>query len=171
MRRRLGIWLCVGLSTGGCATTGALEAGVYDGPETNYRVGAVSDDWTPVTVDDQNDLAWHSEAKAGVMHVDSTCDPSLDIPLSALRNHLVIGFTDREVVEEDVIPMDGREALRVHMTAKLDGVRREIMLQILKKDGCVYDFGLITPPGEPFENAMADFDQLVNGFTTDVGRS
>ena len=66
--------------------------------------------------------------------------------------------------------MDGREALRTHLLAKLDGVPREILLQILKKDDCVYDFGLITPTGGAFESALGDFDQLLAGFTTDVGQ-
>lgn len=154
----------------GCATTGTFQSGVYRGTETTYRIAPPSSDWTSVTVDRQNDLAWHSEAKGAVMHVDSDCDPALDIPLTALRNHLVIGFTERDEVEEEVVPMDGREALRTHLTAKLDGVPREILLQILKKDDCVYDFGLITPPGAPFEAALGDFDRLLASFTTDVDK-
>lgn len=100
------------------------------------------------------------------MHVDSKCDPSLDIPLIALRAHLMIGFTERDVLSEETIPMDGREALRTRFTANLDGVPREIVMQILKKDDCVYDFALITPPGPPFEEALGDFDAFVNGFHT-----
>ena len=155
----------------GCATTGTLQSDVYRGPETSYRIGPVPSDWTRVTVDDHNDLAWHSDAKQGVMHVDSNCDPALDIPLKALRGHLLIGFTERDILTEETVPMDGREALRTHLKAKLDGVPREIVLQILKKDECVYDFGLVTPPGAAFQSAVADFDQLVSGFTTDVGSS
>ncbi len=150
----------------GCATTGALQNGVYRGEQTSYRVGPVGQGWTAVTVNKQNDLAWHNEAKEAVIHVDSDCDPALDIPLTALRSHLMFGFTEREVVEEEVVPMDGREALRTHLTAKLDGVPRDILLQILKKDRCVYDFGLITPPGPTFEEALTDFDRLLAGFTT-----
>jgi hypothetical protein len=143
-----------------------LENGLYRGVQTSYRIGPLSGDWTPVTVNHQNDLAWHNEAKGAVMHVDSDCDPALDIPLTALRSHLMIGFTEREVLEEEVVPMDGREALRTHFTAKLDGVPRDILLQILKKDDCVYDFGLVTPPGPSFEEALSDFDQMLAGFTT-----
>jgi hypothetical protein len=160
------MWLFVALAGMGCATTGTLENGVYEGDETSYRIGPVGRDWKPVTVDGQNDLAWHSGAKGAIMHVDSECDPALDIPLRALRNHLVIGFTERQVVDEQLVPMDGREALRTHLTAKLDGVPREILLQILKKDSCVYDFGLITPPGPGFADALADFDQMLAGFAT-----
>lgn len=158
------------LTAMGCATTGTLQSGVYRGEQTSYRIGPVDEDWTAVTVDRQNDLAWHNESTEAVMHVDSDCDPTLDIPLTALRSHLMIGFTDREPVEEGRVPMDGREALRTQFTAKLDGVPRQILLQILKKDGCVYDFGLITPPGPGFEESLPDFDRVLAGFTTTTGQ-
>jgi hypothetical protein len=154
----------------GCATTGTLQGSVYQGDQTSYRIGPVGPKWTRVTVNQQNDLAWHNEAEGGVMHADSDCDPGLDIPLTALRSHLMIGFSEREVIEEEVIPMDGREALRTHFTAKLDGVPRDILLQILKKDDCVYDFGLITPPGPTFDEALVDFDAMLAGFTTMTGK-
>lgn len=170
MNGRLGTWLLWGLTTMGCATTGTLQGDVYRGVQTTYRIGTVGSEWTAVTVDRQNDLAWHNGAKGAVMQVDSNCDPGLDIPLTALRSHLMIGFTEREVVEEEVVPMDGREALRTHFTAKLDGVPRDILLQILKKDDCVYDFGLITPIGSGFEEARVDFDQMLAGFTTTVSQ-
>jgi hypothetical protein len=154
----------------GCATTGAIQDGVYHGEQASYRIGPVSSDWTSVTVNKQNDLAWHNETKGAVMHLDSDCDSGLDIPLTALRSHLMIGFTEREVIIEEVVPMDGREALRTHFTAKLDGVPRDILLQILKKDNCVYDFALIAPAGPSFDEAVADFDRMLAGFTTMTGQ-
>ena len=150
----------------GCATTGTLQNSVYRGTETSYHIGPVGPDWQRVSVNRQNDLAWHNSSKGALMHVDSRCDPSLDIPLTALRAHLMIGFTKREVVSEETIPMDDREALRTHFTANLDGVPRELLMQILKKDDCVYDFALIAPPGAPFEEALGDFDAFVDGFHT-----
>ncbi|MFZ1865449.1 MAG: hypothetical protein WAU39_14580 [Polyangiales bacterium] len=171
MRWQLGIWLLVSLSTIGCATTGTLKNGVYHGEQTSYRIGPVGPGWTRLTVDHENDLAWHNAAIGAVMHVDSSCDPAFDIPLIALRMHLLIGFTDRDIVSEETVPMDGREALRTHVTAKLDGVSRDILLQILKKDDCVYDFGLITPSGSSFEDALEDFDQMLAGFTTMTGNT
>lgn len=166
MTRRLGTWLIVGLIAMGCATTGTLQDGVYHGERTSYHIGPVGSDWTPVTVDRQNDLAWHNGLKGAVMHVDSNCGSGLDIPLTALRSHLMIGFTEREVIEEEIVPMDGREALRTNFTAKLDGVPRDILLQILKKNGCVYDFGVITPTGSTLAEVLPDFDLMVAGFTT-----
>lgn len=164
MRRWLGVWLFGGLVAAGCATTGTLENSVYKAPHTTYEIGPIGPGWKRLSVSDKNDLAWHNDAKEAVMHVDSKCDPSLDIPLTALRAHLMIGFTDRDIVSEDTVPMDGREALRTQFTAKLDGVPREIVMQILKKDYCVYDFALITPPGPAFQAALGDFDAFVEGF-------
>ena len=149
-----------------CATTGTLQGGVFHGAQTSYRIGPVGPDWTPVTVNRQNDLAWHNGAEGAVMHVDSDCDPGLDIPLTALRNHLMIGFTEREILQEERVPMDGREALRTHFRAKLDGVPRDILSQILKKDGCVYDFALVGPPEARFDRARADFDAWRAVFST-----
>jgi len=100
------------------------------------------------------------------MQVDSNCGSRFDIPLKALRNHLMIGFTEREIIDEELVPMDGREALRTRFTAKLDGVPRDMILQILKKDGCVYDFGMITPIGSSFDEALPDFDRMITGFAT-----
>lgn len=171
VRRRLGTWLLVSLSTVGCATTGTLKNGVYHGDHISYRIGPVGPGWTRLKDDRKNDLAWHNAEKDAVMHIDGSCDPAFDIPLIALRMHLLIGFTDREIVSEETVPMDGREALRTHVRAKLDGVPREMLLQILKKDECVYDFGLITPPGPSFDEALGDFDQMIAGFTTNTGRS
>jgi hypothetical protein len=155
----------------GCATTGTLENGVYKGPQATYEIGPIGPGWKRLSVSDQNDLAWHNADKEAVMHVDAKCDPSLDIPLTALRAHLMIGFTEREILSEETVPMDGREALRTHFTARLDGVPREILMQILKKNYCVYDFALITPPGPAFESALGDFDTLVEGFHTISDRS
>jgi hypothetical protein len=34
----------------------------------------------------------------------------------------------------------------------------------------VYDFGLITPAGASFDDALADFDGVLAGFTTMTGQ-
>ena len=42
----------------------------------------------------------------------------LDIPLTALRSHLLIGFTEREVSEDELVAVDGREALRTRLSGR-----------------------------------------------------
>ena len=62
-----------------------------------------------------------------------------DVPLAALTQHLFLRFTEREIVEQAVVPFDRREAMRTVVIAKLDGVPMKFDVWVLKKDGCVYD--------------------------------
>jgi len=47
-----------------------------------------------------------------------------DIPLLALTQHLFMNFTERQTVEQKIVPLDGREAMHTILSAKLDGVPR-----------------------------------------------
>ena len=63
------------------------------------------------------------------------------------------------------ISLDGREALHTELTAKLDGVPMNFVVFVLKKNGCVYDFALISPPN-PSRESRDQFVQFVQGFST-----
>ncbi|MDQ3037255.1 MAG: hypothetical protein M3Y87_32980 [Myxococcota bacterium] len=145
-----------------------LQGNVFVGGETRYRIGDLGAGWQRLSVADQNDLAYHHGGMGAIVQANATCDPGADVPLTALTNHLLIGFTERDIREQRVVPMDEREALRTHVVARLDGVPRELVFYVIKKDDCVYDFALITPPGESFLRAAPDFERFVAGFTTDV---
>src|SRR5690242_20716360 len=105
---------------------GRLRGDVYTDAEARYRVGPLSSGWSALDVEDQNDLAYHHEAIGAIVQVNATCDPDSDVPLTALTNHLLIGFTERDVRDQRLMPLDGREALRTHVLARLDGVEREL---------------------------------------------
>jgi hypothetical protein len=85
------------------------------------------------------------------------------VPLSALTQHLSLGFTNRAVATEQELQLDGRAALRTELTAALDGVPVHLVLVVIKKDACVYDFWWIAPPAV---TNTADFDRFVAGFRT-----
>ena len=58
--------------------------------------------------------------------------------------------------------MDGREALRTEISAALDGVKKQYLVYVLKKDSCVYDFMYIAADSAP--GSRADFERFVQGF-------
>ncbi|MFW5924965.1 MAG: hypothetical protein ACOCV4_02300 [Myxococcota bacterium] len=155
-----GAWLS------GCGSAGHLEGQVFHGQDATYRVGHLGSDWKRLDVEGQNDLAFALPSQAAIIQVNASCDPALDIPLEALTKHLLIGFTDRDVRSQERVPMAAREALRTHATAKMDGVPRELIFHVLKKDGCVYDFALVAPPGERFTQAREAYEGFVGGFET-----
>jgi hypothetical protein len=149
-----------------CGGGGSYQGGVYQDDEASYAIGQPGAGWQRVDVAGDNDLAYRNEGLAAVIQTNATCDPDMDVPLSALRNHLLIGWTEREVESEELIEIDGREALQTHLVAKIDGVPRELVLTVMKKDGCVYDFALVAPPGNGFAGARGAYDSMVGGFRT-----
>ena len=162
MRRSIGFATL--LMVLGCASGGSYQGGIYQDDETRFRLEAPGAGWDALAVEDANDLAWGHEG--AVIQVNSSCDPALDIPLEALTNHLMIGFTERDLQSQERVPMADREALRTHVRAKLDGVPREMLLVVLKKNECVYDFAAITPPGPSFDRARATLDAMLASFET-----
>lgn len=157
--------LSVGCASFGCGGGRSFSAGLYTDSEASYRVGELGPDWERIEMS-QNDLAWHSASRGAIVQVNATCDPFRDVPLTSLRNHLLIGFTDREIRSSERVPLDGREALRSQILASLDGVPRELLLYVLKKDQCTYDFALIAPPGESYAAAEPEFEAFVSAFAT-----
>ncbi len=152
------------LSISGCGAERSYSAGVYRDAEARYRVGQPAPGWRRVAVEGQNDLAWHHTKWRAVIQVNASCNPGMDVPLKALTTHLLIGFTEREIREQKLVPLDKREALLTHLVAKLDGVPMELLFTVLKKDGCVYDFALIAPPDNRFARARRDYEAVVAGF-------
>lgn len=148
-----------------CGCRGGLAGGVYTRGNLQYRVAEPSG-WKPVAFDD-NDLAWLGP-NGHVLAMNATCEGHEDPPLDVLTNHLVIGFTDRQWGERQKVMIDGREAQRSQVTAKLDGVPVSLELVVLKKNGCVHDFTYISPLGREAEQRAA-FEKLVTNFRQEHG--
>ena len=135
-------------------------------PGVRYRIGDLPPAWERMELS-QNDLAWHTPGTGHVLSVNSSCDQSQDASLEVLTRHLLSGFTERQQVEQRRVVLDEREALRSHFQAKMDGVPVELLLLVLRKNGCVYDFTYVAPLGR-FPDRVEDFEALVGGFHTEL---
>jgi hypothetical protein len=135
-----------------------------DGDRLTYQYGPIPGAWQRINIEG-NDVAWRDPATDGVAHVDHSCERAQDIPLASLAQHLMIGFTGRELSTDETVQLDNRDALHQVVTARLDGVPIMMDLYVMKKDGCVYDLGFVAPPSRFAQGAQA-FDQFVHGFHT-----
>ncbi|WP_257460304.1 hypothetical protein [Archangium lipolyticum] len=149
------------VSVAGCHRGVRFENQMFSKPGVSYRVGELPPVWERVKLS-ENDLAWYTEDTGHALQVNSTCQAE-DVPLDVLTRHLLMGFTERQAVAEEKVVIDEREALRSHYQAKLDGVPVELLMVVLKKDTCVYDFTYVAPLGR-FEERVGDFESLVHGF-------
>jgi hypothetical protein len=149
----------------GAGCRGLLAGTTFSKDAVAYRVVTPADGkgWKRVDFAD-NDLAWLADNTGHVIAVNATCSDHEDPSLDVLTKHLVMGFTDREWLSQEPFALDGRDALRSKVTAKLDGIPMMLELVVTKKNGCVHDFEYISPLGHEAEH-QAEFDALVAGFT------
>jgi hypothetical protein len=161
---RLALIILGALALFGCGVGDSLQGGIYRHGVVAFKVDPVPREWRRVSLGGAT-LAFRDDAREGSVLINARCNLAGDAPLLALTTQLLIGTTHRELIAEDTIPFDGREALHSHLRAKLDGVEMEYGIYVLKKDGCVYDFVYVAPPST-FDDGAALFDRFVAGFHT-----
>ena len=140
---------------------GGLIGGMFTRDGLSYRVVEPTGSWQRKAFED-NDLAWLAPT-GHLIAINALCTGHEDPQLEVLTNHLMIGFTDRQWVSKTKFQLDGREAMRSLVKAKLDGVPISLDLVVLKKNGCVHDFTYVSPAGQEAAH-QAEFDALVSGF-------
>jgi hypothetical protein len=162
LRRGIRFGAALALLLSGCGS--AFEGGVYRGDGFAFRVPPPPEGWQRIQVSHAA-LAFR-DADGGTIAVDTRCrEDGGDVPLASLTQHLFLGFTDREILEQTVVPFDGREAMHTLLSAKLDGVPKKFDVWVMKKDDCVHDLYYIAAPAH-FERGAAAFERFVQGFAT-----
>lgn len=160
-------FLALALLAAGCGKE-AWDGRVYHAGRASFRTGPIPAQWERVTLEGAM-LSFHDKATGGSVNVYGRCGKDGDdVPLTALTNHLLIGFTERDFKEQKVVPLDGREAMHSVVHGKLDGVPIALAIYVLKKDGCVYDLVWVAPP-DRFDGGLNEFDAFVAGFQTTGG--
>lgn len=140
-----------------------FDGQVYNNGQLRFRVGPVPADWRAIEVD-QALLAYRGDQEGETIAVGGRCHKDGDdVPLTSLTHHLFLHFTERSMISQRSLTLDGREALRTEMTASLDGVSKHYVVYVLKKDGCVYDFMRIS---DSSNDDPGRFDSFVGGFQT-----
>jgi hypothetical protein len=146
-----------------CASAG-FDGHVYHDDDMRFRVGPVPNGWHQIAVEGAR-LAFRDDAANATVAVNARCKvDGDDVPLASLTQHLFLEFTERTQTSQTSVSLDGREALRTEVTAALDGVKKQYLVYVLKKDSCVYDFMYIS--ADPEQAARAEFERFVQGFAT-----
>ena len=159
--RAVSLCACFLAVVAGCETPGVYRDGTFEGPQVRYRVEPPSVGWKQVDFA-QADIAFFNAQLEASLLVNSHCKGVQDSPLEALTQQLFFGMTERETLVEERITRSGREGLESTVMAKLDGVPRKLVSFVLKKDGCVYDVVLDTPP-QSFAPALPAYQKLRDG--------
>jgi hypothetical protein len=137
---------------------------IYDDGTLRFRTGPVPPAWHSIEADGTL-LAFRDDQSPATVALNGRCGvDGDDVPLPSLTQHLFLQFTERELKSQQEQNLDGRAALRTELVGKLDGVPKQFLVYVLKKDGCVYDFWRISEPGA---GDSAAFEAFVKGFATE----
>jgi len=150
------------LALAACASSG-FDGRVYHDEDVRFRVGPVPSAWRRLDLDDTR-LAFRDDSANATIAVNGRCGlDGDDVPLTSLTQHLFLQFTDRSLISQTRLSLDGREALRSELSAALDGVKKRYLVYVLKKDNCVYDFMYIAADSAP--GSRSEFERFVQGFS------
>jgi len=162
--RAAGFGLAIALGAAACG--GPHFSGTsYDDGTLRFRTGPVPAGWHAIEADGTL-LAFRDDQSAATLALNGRCGvDGDDVPLPSLTQHLFLQFTDRQQQAQQELTLDGRAALRTELTGKLDGVPKQFLVYVLKKDGCVYDFWRISDAGSSGDASA--FERFVKGFATE----
>jgi hypothetical protein len=131
--------------------------------EGRYTLGNPGEGWVEVPAGGA-DRAWRNERAGATLYADSNCGPRFDEQhAGALATELLGGLQDVVRVEERALPLAGRVGVARTHTARLDGVPVHLVIGVLNRDACTYDFVVIAPP-EHAALADAGWRTAVEGF-------
>jgi hypothetical protein len=165
MRKLVPLLLLLAMGLGCTHARGSFADGRFTDGLLEYRVGPLSGHWV-VASRKPADVAFARPDLGASLYVDSSCQRHRDAKLNALANHLFYGFDDIEVLSQELLEVDGREALRRVVSARLDGVRVQMGVTVIKKHSCIFDLVLVAPQAA-FEDAWDDYVPFVDDFRVD----
>lgn len=85
------------------------------------------------------DLYFVNEKDNAILFITAECRKNNDTPLSGLTSQLLMNFSEVSYKKQELITVAKREALLSLVSAKVDGVKEELLIAVLKKNRCIYD--------------------------------
>jgi len=160
-----GWWCAVGclvlLSLSSChATVGGVIGQQFVSPTYAFAVPLPGDEWQRVPDEPSLLTLTHAQLAAGIT-ISVSCERERDVSLHILTRHLLFGFKDLAVLQQQRQAFNGVPALRTVARARLDTREVQLCSYVVQRDSCVYDMVYFASPqdygrGEPsFEHMMA----------------
>jgi hypothetical protein len=160
------VLLCLVACFGGVPKTGKVvgyQPGRVLTKLGHYQVGELSPEWRRLSLD-KAVIAFYNQSLSSTIATDAFCQRAYDdSPLDMLTRHLFAGLQDVKILEEKPFMLDSRGALQTSFQATLDGVPVRIDSVVVKKDWCLFDFYLVSPP-ESYTQALPHFETFYRGF-------
>lgn len=110
----------------------------------------------------ESDRAFRLKSGALATFVGS-CNRNSDVSLEILTRHLLMGMRSIQYQSQNRVTIGGGEGLVSRLKGVEDGVRFNLEVAVVKKDGCVFDFTLVSPKEIPAAE-YAEFQTFLRSF-------
>lgn len=147
----------------GCSVDSFIESKLVEPKRSNtYQIGSINSNWTTLK-DSLADVAYVNKSNGATISLNSTCEKYQDNPLKQLMYNLLASLEDGQWEKDEYIMFDEREAYKVTLKAKADGVPIKAQALVLRKNYCVYDF-IYTAEPQYFQKSLKDFEKFARSF-------
>ncbi|MCB0392333.1 MAG: hypothetical protein KDD58_13655 [Bdellovibrionales bacterium] len=109
------------------------------------------------------DAAWKNDANGNTISFLSECDSATDPTHETIRDGIIAGLRNSNILSNDYIPLSKRNALKSVVTGSVDGVKTKLEIVVLKKNNCIY---ILTYVGlqEKFNDDLDAFAEFLKEF-------
>jgi hypothetical protein len=118
--------------------------------------------WT-ATEKGESDRAYRLPS-GNIFSLTSSCNRHADAPLDVLTRHLLMGERNVDYLQQKKVTVDGTEALFSHIKSRFEKEPFYLMVVVLSKDSCIFDFTLLSPKTIPAKDET-QFWAAINSFS------
>lgn len=147
------------LSLVGCHTV--ITNNTVKNRYASYGVEPLPQGWQKKHIKNAELLYAHENSDA-VIYLSSNCENVSDSPLEALTAQLLSGMGQYELISQNSLKVDDREALISEVEVKLDGVKHYNKIMVFRKNRCVFD--AVFTASDASKHLVKDFDAMIKTF-------
>lgn len=149
------------LSLVSCSLVSSPDKGIK---AKNITMNFKSSSWNKID-SDLADQAYRHAKTDSIILVNSLCQKYERTSLEQLTDNILAGLQNSKIETQHPGRLFNRASLRTSADAEIDGVKTYLLIEVVKKDRCIYDFVLITKSKESIKKLTADFNQLLANTT------
>lgn len=144
-----------------CSVTGPLRE---DRPASGFSFPEPLKGWKTLPLSEGAQRLYQHLNTGSVLSASSLCDRYATAPLSRLVRNPLAPLGAYKELESKKLRISDRDAEQLHVSGTLDGVKVEVVMIVLRKNECIFDFSLQASP--QIQNTVKDdFLKMVKGFS------
>ncbi len=126
----------------------------------SFEVNFKNSQWTKID-SDKADYAFKHNSTPSILVINSLCQKYDKTSLEQLTDNILAGLQEPAVTEQKKLTLFERESLRTNALGKVDGIETHMLIEVVKKDRCIYDFVLITKSKKIEKSLTHSFSELL----------